>query len=93
MQRVVRKGYNQLHCNSIVDSPRLDELIQHGFRVHAGPEREARFYCESGSLHRILHAAFRFSNFGYVAAMSFVLLVLTNLISVAYIRMLRAQDA
>jgi ABC-type sugar transport system permease subunit len=37
--------------------------------------------------------AFRFSNFGYAAAMSFVLLLLTNLISVTYIRMLRAQDA
>jgi multiple sugar transport system permease protein len=41
----------------------------------------------------IYRTAFRFSNFGYAAAMSFVLLILTNLISVAYIRLLRAQDA
>jgi multiple sugar transport system permease protein len=50
------------------------------------------FATETLSLY-IYRTAFRFSNFGYAAAMSFVLLVLTNLISVAYIRMLRAQDA
>src|SRR5437762_6568078 len=50
------------------------------------------FATETVSLY-IYRTAFRFSNFGYAAAMSFVLLVLTNLISVAYIRMLRAQDA
>ncbi|HEV8141089.1 MAG TPA: sugar ABC transporter permease [Pyrinomonadaceae bacterium] len=50
------------------------------------------FATETLSLY-IYRTAFRFSNFGYAAAMSFVLLLLTNLISVAYIRMLRAQDA
>jgi multiple sugar transport system permease protein len=50
------------------------------------------FATETLSLY-IYRTAFRFSNFGYAAAMSFVLLVLTNLISVAYIRFLRAQDA
>src|ERR1051325_3205623 len=50
------------------------------------------FATETLSLY-IYRTAFRFSNFGYAAAMSFVLLILTNLISVAYIRMLRAQDA
>jgi multiple sugar transport system permease protein len=50
------------------------------------------FATETLSLY-IYRTAFRFSNFGYAAAMSFILLVLTNLISVAYIRMLRAQDA
>jgi len=50
------------------------------------------FATETLSLY-IYRTAFRFSNFGYAAAMSFVLLLLTNLISVMYIRMLRAQDA
>ena len=50
------------------------------------------FATETLSLY-IYRTAFRFSNFGYAAAMSFVLLLLTNLISIAYIRMLRAQDA
>jgi multiple sugar transport system permease protein len=50
------------------------------------------FATETLSLY-IYRTAFRFSNFGYAAAMSFVLLLLTNLISVAYMRMLRAQDA
>ena len=50
------------------------------------------FATETLSLY-IYRTAFRFSNFGYAAAMSFVLLLLTNLISVTYIRMLRAQDA
>jgi multiple sugar transport system permease protein len=50
------------------------------------------FATETLSLY-IYRTAFRFSNFGYAAAMSFVLLVLTNLISVAYIRMLRTQNA
>src|SRR5215813_6116315 len=50
------------------------------------------FATETVSLY-IYRTAFRFANFGYAAAMSFVLLLLTNLISVTYIRMLRAQDA
>ena len=50
------------------------------------------FATETLSLY-IYRTAFRFSNFGYAAAMSFVLLLLTNLISGMYIRMLRAQDA
>jgi hypothetical protein len=35
--------------------------------------------------------AFLFFDFGYAAAMSFVLLVLTNMISVVYIRLLQAE--
>jgi multiple sugar transport system permease protein len=50
------------------------------------------FATETLSLY-IYRTAFRFSNFGYAAAMSFVLLLLTNLVSVIYMRMLRAQDA
>ncbi len=49
------------------------------------------FATETVSLY-IYRTAFRFSNFGYAAAMSFVLLLITNIISLAYIRMLRAQD-
>ncbi|HKP37284.1 MAG TPA: sugar ABC transporter permease [Pyrinomonadaceae bacterium] len=41
----------------------------------------------------IYRTAFRFSNFGYAAAMSFVLLLITNLISAGYIRMLEAREA
>jgi ABC-type sugar transport system permease subunit len=37
----------------------------------------------------IYRAAFRFSDFGYAAAMSFVLLALTNVISAAYLKLLR----
>jgi multiple sugar transport system permease protein len=41
----------------------------------------------------IYRAAFRFFDFGYAAAMSFVLLVVTNIISTIYIRMLQSQEA
>ena len=41
----------------------------------------------------IYRTAFRFSNFGYAAAMSFVLLLITNLISAGYIRMLQTREA
>jgi multiple sugar transport system permease protein len=37
--------------------------------------------------------AFRFGDFGYAAAMSFVLLLLTNIISLLYIRLLQRQEA
>jgi multiple sugar transport system permease protein len=40
----------------------------------------------------IYRTAFRFFDFGYAAAMSFVLLALTNVISVVYIRMLQAEE-
>src|SRR6185369_9903604 len=46
------------------------------------------FATETISLY-IYRAAFRFSDFGYAAAMSFVLLALTNVISVAYLKLLR----
>lgn len=49
------------------------------------------FATETISLY-IYRAAFRFSDFGYAAAMSFVLLLLTNLISMLYIRLLRHQE-
>ena len=41
----------------------------------------------------IYRTAFRFSDFGYAAAMSFVLLLLTNIISLLYIRLLQRQEA
>jgi multiple sugar transport system permease protein len=50
------------------------------------------FATETVSLY-IYRTAFRFSNFGYAAAMSFVLLLLTNVISVGYIRFLRTNEA
>ncbi len=50
------------------------------------------FATETLSLY-IYRTAFRFSNFGYAAAMSFVLLVITNLISAGYIRLLQAKEA
>jgi multiple sugar transport system permease protein len=40
----------------------------------------------------IYRTAFRFFDFGYAAAMSFVLLALTNLVSVVYIRLLRSEN-
>ncbi|HJQ23537.1 MAG TPA: sugar ABC transporter permease [Blastocatellia bacterium] len=50
------------------------------------------FATETVSLY-IYRAAFRFFDFGYAAAMSFVLLVITNLISAGYIRLLQRQEA
>ncbi|HYV13797.1 MAG TPA: sugar ABC transporter permease [Pyrinomonadaceae bacterium] len=50
------------------------------------------FATETISLY-IYRAAFRFFDFGYAAAMSFVLLALTNVISALYIRFLEARDA
>lgn len=50
------------------------------------------FATETVSLY-IYRTAFRFSNFGYAAAMSFVLLIITNLISAGYIRLLRTREA
>jgi multiple sugar transport system permease protein len=50
------------------------------------------FATETVSLY-IYRAAFRFSDFGYAAAMSFVLLAITNVISVIYIRLLRRREA
>jgi multiple sugar transport system permease protein len=49
------------------------------------------FATETASLY-IYRTAFRFSNFGYAAAMSFVLLAITNVISVGYLRMLRTRE-
>lgn len=49
------------------------------------------FATETISLY-IYRAAFRFSDFGYAAAMSFVLLLLTNIISLLYIRLLQRQE-
>lgn len=40
----------------------------------------------------IYRTAFRFGDFGYAAAMSFVLLLLTNGVSVLYIRLLQRQE-
>jgi multiple sugar transport system permease protein len=49
------------------------------------------FATETISLY-IYRAAFRFGNFGYAAAMSFVLLIVTNAISLLYIRLLQRQE-
>jgi ABC-type sugar transport system permease subunit len=49
------------------------------------------FATETVSLY-IYRAAFRFGNFGYAAAMSFVLLIVTNTISLVYIRLLQKQE-
>ncbi len=49
------------------------------------------FATETISLY-IYRTAFRFSNFGYAAAMSFVLLIITNIISVFYIRVLQTRE-
>jgi multiple sugar transport system permease protein len=50
------------------------------------------FATETVSLY-IYRAAFRFFDFGYAAAMSFVLLALTNVISIGYIKLLQNQEA
>ena len=50
------------------------------------------FATETISLY-IYRTAFRFFNFGYAAAMSFVLLALTNIISTVYIRLLQNREA
>jgi len=50
------------------------------------------FATETVSLY-IYRAAFRFGDFGYAAAMSFVLLLLTNVVSLLYIRLLQRQEA
>jgi multiple sugar transport system permease protein len=48
------------------------------------------FATETISLY-IYRTAFRFFDFGYAAAMSFVLLIVTNVISVFYIRVLKHE--
>ncbi|HWO03137.1 MAG TPA: sugar ABC transporter permease [Blastocatellia bacterium] len=50
------------------------------------------FATETVSLY-IYRAAFRFFDFGYAAAMSFVLLALTNAVSIGYIKLLQDQEA
>ena len=50
------------------------------------------FATETISLY-IYRTAFRFSDFGYAAAMSFVLLAITNVISVVYIRFLQTRES
>jgi len=50
------------------------------------------FATETASLY-IYRTAFRFSNFGYAAAMSFVLLAVTNIISIGYLRVLQTKEA
>ena len=50
------------------------------------------FATETISLY-IYRTAFRFFDFGYAAAMSFVLLALTNIISAIYIKFLQAPEA
>jgi ABC-type sugar transport system permease subunit len=40
----------------------------------------------------IYRTAFRFFDFGYAAAMSFVLLALTNIVSVVYLKLLQSEE-
>jgi multiple sugar transport system permease protein len=49
------------------------------------------FATETISLY-IYKTAFRFSDFGYAAAMSFVLLLITNVVSMGFIRLLKGQE-
>jgi multiple sugar transport system permease protein len=49
------------------------------------------FATETISLY-IYKTAFRFGDFGYAAAMSFVLLLITNVISFGFIRLLKGQE-
>jgi multiple sugar transport system permease protein len=49
------------------------------------------FATETVSLY-IYRTAFRFFDFGYAAALSFVLLLITNVISMVYIRLLQARE-
>jgi multiple sugar transport system permease protein len=49
------------------------------------------FATETLSLY-IYRTAFRFFDFGYAAALSFVLLAITNVISLVYIRLLQSKD-
>jgi multiple sugar transport system permease protein len=49
------------------------------------------FATETISLY-IYKTAFRFFDFGYAAAMSFVLLILVNFVSIGYIRLLKRQE-
>jgi multiple sugar transport system permease protein len=50
------------------------------------------FATETISLY-IYRSAFRFSDFGYAAAMSFALLLVTNIISALYIRVLQTKES
>jgi multiple sugar transport system permease protein len=50
------------------------------------------FATETVSLY-IYRTAFRFFDFGYATAMSFVLLLLTNIVSLIYIRLLQGREA
>lgn len=50
------------------------------------------FATETISLY-IYRTAFRFSDFGYAAAMSFVLLIITNIVSAFYLRVLQTREA
>ncbi len=50
------------------------------------------FATETVSLY-IYRTAFRFFDFGYAAAMSFILLALTNVISFGYIKLLQSREA
>jgi multiple sugar transport system permease protein len=49
------------------------------------------FATETISLY-IYRTAFRFSDFGYAAAMSFVLLIVTNVVSAFYLRVLQTEE-
>jgi multiple sugar transport system permease protein len=71
---------------------RMMDLLRVFDQIFILTEGGPGFATETISLY-IYRAAFRFGDFGYAAAMSFVLLLLTNIISLLYIRLLQKQEA
>lgn len=71
---------------------RTMDLLRVFDQIYILTEGGPGFATETVSLY-IYRAAFRFFDFGYAAAMSFVLLIITNLISAGYIRLLQRQEA
>ena len=70
---------------------RTMDLLRVFDQIYILTEGGPGFATETVSLY-IYRAAFRFFDFGYAAAMSFVLLIITNVISVGYIRLLQRQE-
>ena len=70
---------------------RTMDLLRVFDQIYILTEGGPAFSTETVSLY-IYRTAFRFFDFGYAAAMSFVLLLLTNIISAAYIRILQREE-
>ena len=71
---------------------RTMDLLRVFDQIYILTEGGPGYATETVSLY-IYRAAFRFFDFGYAAAMSFVLLLVTNIISAGYIRLLQKQEA